>query len=166
MRFFADQSTRTIDCDLTLIATDKQVTFGDTKEGLFAIRLAPTLRLEGAVAQGSARNSEGVTGKDVWGKRAKWIEYSGPIDGEIVGVVIYDHPDNPRHPTWWHAREYGLVAANPFGRRAFQGKREQAGDLMIQKGESIRLRYRMVIHDGAWDAKHLEAASTEWITPR
>lgn len=166
MRFSADQSTRTIDFDLTLIATDKQVTFGDTKEGLFAIRLAPTLRLTGAVAQGSARNSEGVTGKDVWGKRARWIEYSGPIDGEIVGVVIYDHPDNPRHPTWWHAREYGLVAANPFGRRAFEGKREQAGDLVIQKGESIRMRYRIVIHDGAWDAKRLEAAVTDWITPR
>ncbi|MEE8155047.1 MAG: PmoA family protein [Phycisphaerales bacterium] len=166
MRFSADQSTRTIDFDLTLIATDQQVTFGDTKEGTFAMRLAPTLRLTGAVAQGSARNSDGVMGKDVWGKRAKWIEYSGPIDGEIVGVVIFDHPDNPRHPTWWHAREYGLVAANPFGRRAFQGSSQQAGDLEIQKGESIRMRYRMVIHDGAWDAKRLEAAYTEWTTRR
>ncbi len=166
MRFSADQSTRTIDFDLTLIATDKQVTFGDTKEGTFAMRLAPTLRLTGAVAQGSARNSAGVTGKDVWGKRAEWIEYSGPINGEIVGVVIYDHPDNPRHPTWWHAREYGLVAANPFGRRAFQGKREQVGDLVIPKGESIRLRYRIVIHEGGWDATRLEAAFREWITPQ
>ena len=166
MRFRADQSTRTIDFDLTLTATDKEVTFGDTKEGTFAIRLAPTLRLEGAVAQGSARNSEGVTGKDVWGKRAKWIEYSGPIHGKTVGVVIYDHPDNPRHPTWWHAREYGLVAANPFGRRAFEGKRQQAGDLVIQRGESIRLRYQIVIHDGAWDVKRLEAVFTEWIAPR
>ena len=166
MRFWADQSTRTIDFELTLIATAEQVTFGDTKEGTFAMRLAPTLRLTGGAAQGSARNSEGVTGKDVWGKRAKWIEYSGPIDGEIVGVVIFDHPDNPRHPTWWHAREYGLVAANPFGRRAFQGPSQPAGDLVIQKGESIRLRYRIVIHDGAWDAKRLEAAFTEWIAPR
>ncbi len=166
MRFSVEQSTRTIDFDLTLIATEKQVTFGDTKEGTFAMRLAPTLRLTGAVARGSARNSEGVTGKDVWGKRARWIEYSGPIGGEIVGVVIFDHPDNPRHPTWWHAREYGLVAANPFGRRAFQGSSQQAGDLVIQKGESIRMRYRIVIHDAAWDAKRLEAEVTDWITPR
>ena len=166
MRFSGDQSTRTIDFDLTLIATDKRVTFGDTKEGTFAMRLAPTLRLTGGAAQGSARNSEGVTGKDVWGKRAKWLEYSGPIDGETIGVVIFDHPENPRHPTWWHAREYGLVAANPFGRRAFEGKREQAGDLVIEKGEAIRLRYRILIHDGLWDAKRLEAAFTEWITPR
>ncbi len=165
MRVSADQLTRTIDFDLTLIATDEQVTFGDTKEGTFALRLAPTLRLTGGAAQGSARNSEGVTGKDVWGKRAKWIEYSGPIGGETVGVVIFDHPDNPRHPTWWHAREYGLVAANPFGRRAFEGKRQQAGDIVIQKGESIRLRYRIVIHDGAWDADRLEAAFREWIAP-
>ena len=165
MCFRADRSTRTIDFDLTLVATAEQVSFGDTKEGTFALRLAPTLRLTGGAAQGSARNSDGVTGKDVWGKRAKWIEYSGPIDGETVGVVIYDHPDNPRHPTWWHAREYGLVAANPFGRRAFEGKRQQAGDLVIQKGESIHLRYRIVIHDGAWDVKRLEAAFAEWITP-
>ena len=165
MRFSADQSMRTIDFDLTLVATAEQVTFGDTKEGTFAIRLAPTLRLTGSAAQGSARNSEGVMGKDVWGKRAKWIEYSGPINGEMVGVAIYDHPDNPRHPTWWHAREYGLVAANPFGRRAFEGKRQQAGDLVILKGESIRLRYRIVIHDGAWDVKRLEAAFEEWIAP-
>lgn len=165
MRFSADQSTRIIDFDLTLTANAEQVTFGDTKEGTFALRLAPELRLKGDVAQGSVRNSEGVMGKDVWGKRAKWIEYSGPIDGEIVGVVIYDHPDNPRHPTWWHAREYGLVAANPFGRRAFEGKREQSGDLVIAKGESIRLRYRVVIHDGAWDMKRLETTFTEWITP-
>ncbi len=166
MCFSADRSTRTIDFDLTLIAAGEQITFGDTKEGLFAIRLAPTLRLTGTVAHGRARNSEGVTGKDVWGKRAKWIEYAGPTDGEIVGVVIYDHPDNPRHPTWWHAREYGLVAANPFGRRAFEGKREQTGDLVIQKGESIRLRYRIVIHDGAWDADRVERGFKEWASPR
>ena len=164
MRFSADQSSRTIDFDLTLTANAEQVTFGDTKEGMFALRLAPALRLKGKVAQGSVRNSEGVTGKDVWGKRAKWIEYSGPIDGEIIGVVIYDHPDNPRHPTWWHAREYGLVAANPFGRRAFEGKREQSGELVIAKGESIRMRYRVVIHDGVWDSKRIESEFTEWIT--
>ena len=164
MRFSANQSSRTIDFDLTLTANAEQVTFGDTKEGTFALRLAPALRLKGAVAKGSVRNSEDVTGKDVWGKRAKWIEYSGPIDGEIIGVVIYDHPDNPRHPTWWHAREYGLVAANPFGRRAFEGKREQAGDLVIAKGESVRMRYRLVIHDGVWDSKRIESEFTEWIT--
>lgn len=164
MHISADQSSRTIDFDLTLTAIAEKVTFGDTKEGTFALRLAPALRLKGVVAKGNVRNSEGVTGKDVWGKRAKWIEYSGPIDGEIVGVVIYDHPNNPRHPTWWHAREYGLVAANPFGRRAFEGKSEQAGDLVIAKGESIRIRYRVVIHDGEWDMERLESVFKEWAT--
>ncbi len=166
MHFSADQSSRSIEFDITLTANAEQVTFGDTKEGTFAMRLAPELRLKGAVAQGIARNSEGVKGKALWGKRAKWIEYSGPIDNEIIGVVLYDHPDNPRHPTWWHAREYGLVAANPFGRRAFESKGKQAGDLVIAKGESLRLRYRVVIHDGVWDIKRLKSEFTEWTTPR
>lgn len=166
MRFSADQATRTIDFDITLTANADKVTFGDTKEGTFAMRLAPELRLKGKVAQGNVVNSEGLKGKNVWGKRAKWIEYSGQIDGKIVGVVIYDHPKNPRYPTWWHAREYGLVAANPFGRRAFEGKSEQSGELVIVKDESIRMRYRVVIHDGAWDTERLETEFMDWIAPR
>jgi len=107
-----------------------------------------------------------VTGKDVWGKRAKWIEYAGQIEGKKVGVVIYDHPDNPRHPTWWHAREYGLVAANPFGQSAFEGNRKETGDMVIAKDESIRMRYRVVIHDGVWDIDRLKTEFKDWIEPR
>ena len=74
------------------------------------IRTHPALRLRGSVAKGKAVNSGGISGKSVWGKRAEWVDYWGKIGKQTVGVAIFDHPSNPRHPTWWHARDYGLVA--------------------------------------------------------
>ena len=85
------------------------------------IRTNPMLRLQtdekrgNHTAKGQSINSEGVQGREMWGKRAKWVDYWAPISGNTVGIAIFDHPSNPRHPTWWHARHYGLVAANPFG---------------------------------------------------
>ena len=142
---------RAIDYSVTIIASHGDVTFGDTKEGTMGIRTNPKLRISDGA---EAVNSEGVEGKAVWGKRAKWVDYSAEIDGHQVGVAIFDHPKNPRHPTWWHARDYGLVAANPFGIHDFERKEAGAGDLTIKKGEMVTFRYRFLFHEG--DAKGAE----------
>ena len=86
--------------------------------------------------------------KEVWGKRAKWVDYWGPINEKVVGIALFDHPSNPRHPTWWHARYYGLVTANPFGAHAFEKKPEGTGDMRIPSGESVMFRYRFLFHTG------------------
>jgi hypothetical protein len=113
-----------------------------------AIRLAPPLRLRGEVAQGRCVNSEGVRDLEVWGKRARWVDYWGPIGGATVGVAILDHPGNRAHPTWWHARDYGLFAANPFGAHDFERLPAGTGDVRLAAGEALRLRYRFCFHAG------------------
>jgi len=113
-----------------------------------AIRLAPTMRVEGKVGKGHIVNSEGHRDGQAWGKRAAWCDYYGPLNGEVVGVAIFDHPDNPKHPTWWHVRTYGLFAANPFGVHYFEGKPKGTGDITIPAGESLAFRYRLYFHKG------------------
>jgi hypothetical protein len=162
LRFEDHGDHRTIDATITLKATDGAVTFGDTKEGTFALRVHPQLRVDGKVAKGTLRNSEGVTGKPVWGKRARWVDDSGPVDGKDVGIAIFDHPDNPRHPTWWHARTYGLVAANPFGVHDFEKKPKGTGDLVLQPGEELTLRYRILVHAGLWTPERLDQSWQAW----
>jgi len=154
--FRGDANERSIDVDCKLRAVT-DVVFGDTKEGSMALRLHPALRIDGEVAAGSAKSSAGHTGGAVWGKRARWVHYSGPIGGKPMGVTIYDHPHNPRHPTWWHARKYGLFAANPFGIHDFEGKPAGTGDLALGQGETLRLRYRVVLHAGLRTDAELEA---------
>ncbi|HWH67976.1 MAG TPA: PmoA family protein, partial [Candidatus Sulfotelmatobacter sp.] len=104
-----------LDFDVTIFASNGDLTFGDTKEGSMAVRLAETMRLKGKVGHGHIVNSAGVRDDQTWGKRADWCDYYGPVEGQTVGIAIFDHPQNPRHPTWWHVRDYGLFAANPFG---------------------------------------------------
>jgi hypothetical protein len=88
--------------------------------------------------------------------KAKWVDYSGRIDGEYVGVVMMDHPDNPRHPTYWHSRGCGLHSINPFGVGAFLNDKTQIGSLTIEPGQHVRFRYRVVIHPGASGAARAE----------
>jgi len=151
--FRALGSARAIDWEITLEASHGPVTIGDSKEGTMAIRTHPALRLENDPSQGvtsangQAVNSEGVRGKDVWGKRADWIDYYGAIDGKVVGIAILDHPQNPRHPTHWMAREYGFIGANPFGLNAFEGKPKGTGNMTIPAGEKVTFRYRFLFHE-------------------
>jgi hypothetical protein len=160
--FQAVEGRRVIDFQITIKASNGDVTFGDTKEGTMAIRTNPVLRLHNdpkrgvTGAKGKCVNSEGVKGKAVWGKRAKWVDYWAPVDGKTVGVAIFDHPSNPRHPTWWHARAYGLVAANPFGVHNFERKPAGTGNLKIKAGQSVTFRYRFLFHEG--DAKEAKIA--------
>jgi hypothetical protein len=94
-------------------------------------------------------DSEGRHGeKEIWGKRANWVSYSGTIGGMPVGIAIFDSPASFRHPTTWMARAYGLFAANPFGVRAFTRDNSRDGSWTIPEGESLRLRYRVLIYDG------------------
>ena len=155
MVFYADPTLRTIDVDIDLHALGEAVKFGDTKEGTFAIRLAAGLEepaknsLPSPKRTGLMVNSEGAKGeKDVWGKRANWVDYYGELNGEKVGIAIFDHPENPKHPTYWHSRSYGLFAANPFGERDFYNDKSRDGSITIEPGKNLRFRYRVIIHPG------------------
>lgn len=146
--FYGRAGRGMMDFEITIRASDGKVVMGDTKEGSMAVRLAPTMRVKGKVGKGHIVNSEGVRDKKTWGKRAKWCDYYGPVNGKTVGIAIFDHPRNPRHPTWWHVRDYGLFAANPFGIRHFERKPKGAGDLTIPAGDSATFRYRIYLHRG------------------
>jgi len=141
-----------VDVAVTLIASEGELALGDTKEGTFGLRLHPALRLRGEVAAGAIRNSAGDVDGEAWGKRAAWVDYSGVVEGQRLGVAVFDHPQNLRHPTYWHARDYGLVAANPFGVHDFVGAKggaeAGAGDWVLAAGERRTFRYRVWIHSG------------------
>jgi hypothetical protein len=140
---------RVFDFEVVLHASNGEVTFGDTKEGTMAVRLAETMRLKGTTGHGHIINSAGIKDDDTWGKRADWCDYSGPVDGQLVGIAIFDHPQNPRHPTWWHVRDYGLFAANPFGQHDFEKLADKnAGAMKIAAGRSVTFRYRFYLHPG------------------
>lgn len=143
---------RIIDYETSLFAIDKDVKFGDTKEGgLLSVRVATGICED---AGGRIENSFGGVGEqEAWGKRAHWCNYSGPVGDEAVGIAILDHPSNPRHPTYWHVRSYGLFAANPFGISSFTGDSRVNGGLFLRAGTKLTFRYRVVLHLGyAWEA--------------
>ncbi len=151
-----------VDFKITITATNGDVVFGDTKEGSMSIRTHPNLRLQGEVANGQALNSAGDENKDLWGKAAKWVNYWGEVDGKSVGVSIFDHPKNPRHPTTWHARDYGLIAVNPFGYSYFYKGQNKRGDLTIKDGESVTFRYRFLFHGNGADKTKVENHYTDF----
>lgn len=140
----ADPKLRVLDFDITLTAAT-DVTLGDTKEGAFAIRLAEefTERRGGKIV-----NADGLTTmKQLWGKPSNWVDYSAELDGEKLGVAIFDHPGNPGHPTRWHARDYGLFSLNPFGRQGFD-ESQQPNITKLPSGQKLNYRWRVVIHPG------------------
>jgi len=143
--FRGDERTRIVDCEFTIGTDYGTVRIGDTKEGTFAIRLVKALDSP----PGRMVNSSGAVGeKAIWGKRADWVDYSGNVGKEEVGIAVFDNPMNPRHPTYWHARHYGLLAANAFGTREFTHDRHQDGSYTIAAGESLTFHYRVFIHEG------------------
>ncbi|MGA8597023.1 MAG: PmoA family protein [Bryobacteraceae bacterium] len=153
--FSGDENTRIIDCEFSLYATNGPLDIGDTKEGTFAIRLAPEL----SAPHDNMLNSQGAKGeKAIWGKPSDWVDYSGTISGKPVNIAVFDSPKSFRHPTTWHARAYGLLAANPFGLREFTKDPNKDGSWTIPEGKSVTFRYRVLIHDGEFDFSEISAA--------
>lgn len=153
--FHGDGQNRIIDCEFIIRALQVPVKMGDTKEGMFAIRVVKALE----APTGHMLNSNGGVGDEgIWGKRADWVDYSGTVAGESLGVAIFDHPTNPKHPTYWHARSYGLFAVNPFGEHDFYNDPKRDGSITIQPGDSLTFRYRVLIHQGDANEAHLAAA--------
>ena len=122
--------------------------FGDQEEMGFGFRVATPISVDGG---GTMTNSEGLKNEDeIWGKTAEWCDYSGAIDGRSVGMTLIPHPGNFRD-SWFHARDYGFLLANPFGRKAFTGGEPSA--VKIEKGEEFRYRNAVFIHSSKeWDA--------------
>ncbi|MCW5556630.1 MAG: PmoA family protein, partial [Verrucomicrobiae bacterium] len=160
---------RIVDFEITVFASEGDLVLGDTKEGTMAIRLAETMRVsqpQGRAGEGHIVNSEGVRDGATWGKRAAWCDYYGPVQGKTVGVAIFDHPSNPRYPTWWHVRDYGLYAANPFGVHDFEKQEKGAGNLRIPAGGSATFRYRFVFHPGDTATAGVAAQFEQWKAGR
>ena len=159
--------TLRIDIHSTLIALTDEVVFGDTKEGTFAIRTDRTLRVKGPTAKSNLTNSEGKTNLDAWGKRANWAAYTGPDELEKPTVVaIIENPNSFRSPTHWHARDYGLLAANPFGIHDFEKKKDKNfGNYSLKKTESITLNYTVIIHHGTLESAKLNEILDSLKTP-
>ncbi len=157
--FTGDAQTRIIDCEFTLFATAGPLDIGDTKEGTFGIRLAPEL----SAPHDHMLNSNGAQGeKAIWGKSADWVNYDGVISGKQVGIAVFDSPTSFRHPTTWHARAYGLFAANPFGASYFTGDPAKTGAWTIREGKSVTFRYRVLIHEGEFSPAEIAAAYDQY----
>jgi hypothetical protein len=158
-KFSGDADMRVIDCEYVIKAGKEPVHFGDTKEGTFAVRLIPQLN----APRGTMVNSEGGERESqVWGKRANWVDVDGVVDGDHLGVAVFDSPDSFRHPTYWHARGYGLLAANPFGLSYFYHDPKKDGSYTLPAGQSIRFRYRVLIHEGTYKDAHLADKYSEY----
>lgn len=161
MTFYDDPKLRIIDVDVTL-AAEQDLTFGDGKDGALGIRLRPALQEQAQKGDnvpvtGHIVNAEGLASeKEAWGKQSDWCDYYGEAEGEKLGLAVFDHPANPRHQPRWHIRGYGLFAVNPFGLKVFTNNPAQNGELKLAKGNTLRFRYRIVIHPG--DAKQANLA--------
>lgn len=165
--FTGTDDTRTIDRFTTLTAQKEDVYFKDIKDGMLGVRVTNELELpsdkevaytdnNGIVtkvpsaqngANGNYLTSAGKTGNDAWGTRANWCLLYGKKDGQPVSIAIIDHQKNPGYPTYWHARDYGLFAANPLGQAIFSEGKEHM-NLTLKPGTSVTFRYRIVISSG------------------
>jgi hypothetical protein len=144
-----------IDAEITISADrGTALKLGDTEEGAFGLRFADEFKEDrGAILT----NSDGLKGTSkIWGKQARWVDYSTTIKGEQLGVSIFDHPQNPKHPSYWHARGYGLCAVNPFGEHDFYNDKTRDGSVTMAAGRKLTFRYRVVVHAGTGEAAKIE----------
>lgn len=165
--FTASGNQRVIDRITTLRANIDAV-FSDVKDGMLGLRLAHELEMPSTedqkftddkgivtivkagtdkVSNGNYITSAGKAGNDAWGSRAEWCKVYGTIGTDSVSIAIIDHPRNPNYPTFWHARGYGLFAANPLGEKVFTNGKS-ALNLTLKKGEQVTFRYRVIISSG------------------
>lgn len=167
--FSVQGNTIILDRITTLKALDKEVSFKDNKEGMFAIRVTRAMELatekaavftdahgnptetkvlDNTGVNGNYLSSEGIEGKEVWGTRGRWMNLYSTIDEEPVALVIIDHPGNVGYPTYWHARDYGLFAANPLGQSIFT-KGEKVLDYKLAANQEVTFKYRLLVHSGS-----------------
>jgi len=157
---------RVFDYQVTLHASQGDLVIGDTKEGgLISARVASSMDANkddgGVIVNGSG----GVQEPETWGKRAPWCDYSGPIGNGWYGITLMDHTTNPRFPTYWHVRAYGLMTANCFGLHDFSGDPDNRWDMSIPAGESATWRYRVLIHHGDVDEAQVAAHYESFAYP-
>lgn len=152
-----------LDWEMHLTATDQKITFGDTKEGTFALRFHGMLVAKGEGKNARMINAQGQSGKNIWGQKSKWVAYSGTHNnGKHYTVAVFDHPQNLRHPTTWHARDYGLLAVNPFGLQYFTNKKEK-GEYTLQPGETLTLKYRVIFQSQDANPDHLNRSYDQYL---
>jgi Methane oxygenase PmoA len=181
--FRAAAATRAIDRLTTLTAKGGTSTFRDTKEGMLGLRVARALEqpadkpevftdasgkptavpvLDNKGVTGLYTSSEGLKGDAVWGTRSRWMALSGRVGDEDVVLLLLDHPKNPGYPTYWHARGYGLFAANPFGPKAFSNGKEAERPFSIAAGQPAVFRHRLAILPGPFSTEKAESAWKEF----
>jgi len=179
-----EEDIRIIDRTTTLEAVIAEVKFTDNKEGMFAIRVARELELpsnsptklldshgnvtevkemDNTKVKGDYRSSEGVEGGEVWGTRARWMKLSSEINGEKVALVIIDHPSNVGYPTYWHARGYGLFAANTLGQKIFSDGENEL-NFSLDNGESTTFKYRLVVASGEISDEKINELADEYAS--
>ncbi|NCD70106.1 DUF6807 domain-containing protein [Mucilaginibacter agri] len=181
---FSGTANRRIIDRVTTLKAAKECLFTDAKDGMLGLRLAHELQIPATedqkftdnkgnvtvvkagddhIANGNYLTSEGKQGNDAWSTRGVWCKVYGKMGADSVSIAIIDHPKNPNYPTFWHARGYGLFAANPLGEKVFTNGKS-AKSLHLNKGESVTFRYRIVIEDGkaTTSVKELNALATEF----
>jgi Family of unknown function (DUF6807) len=107
---------------------------------------------------------DGAEHDRVAAQRSRWCDLSGTADGQLAGVCVLDHPANPSHPVPFYAtcragEGYGDGWANTVY-PAFLWD----GPLTLAAGETLRFRYRVVVHDGAWSTGQAATAWDRWRT--
>lgn len=153
---------------ITTLKADMDVLFTDAKDGLLGLRVAHELQISSkkdqvftdnkgiatvvkantdAIATGNYITSAGKEGDSAWSTRAVWCKLFGKMKNDSISIAIIDHPSNINYPTYWHARGYGLFAANPLGEKVFTNGKS-AKNLHLKKGETVRFVYRIVFDQG------------------
>lgn len=174
---------RSVDRITTLQAQDEKVVFADAKDGMLGLRVVRALempsdkpevftdasgrattvaKLDNTGVNGVYLTSEGKKGEAAWGTRGRWCNLSGKVGEEPVTISIFDHPSNPGFPTYWHARGYGLFAANPLGQKIFSNGKEEL-NLTLAPGQSVTFRYRVLISSEIATPENTEAAYKSFV---
>jgi hypothetical protein len=175
--FLRRSHARVIDEEITLTALDHAV-FNDDKDGMLGLRVASWLESpeeKGGIfmdanrsptkveavpagasnpATGEYLTSEGIRGGAAWGTRGRWCALTGHTGNKTVTIAMIDNPRNPGYPTYWHARGYGLFAANPLGRSIFDPQ-QTPFNLTLEKGQSTTFRYRVILYSHAANPEEL-----------
>jgi hypothetical protein len=181
--FRGGPNQRTVDRTTTLTAMDQRVTFKDDKEGMLGLRVRRELEqpsnepllftdasgrpttvkvLDNTGVTGLYHSSEGKTGDAVWATRGRWVMLKGQVNQEAIGVAILDHPKNTGAPTYWHARGYGLFAANPLGQEVFSNGKEKL-NFALEPKQSVTFRYRLLILSGPTTSDQVESQYKKFV---